>query len=191
MSAGRPADRLIPLRAPDDIPHQWRDSPIGRLIEYHNLDRPFERYDKAAILIGMCMDHRNQLRLPDQFAFVLRSGGANLRPSDFKVSFAVAVGGVRSIALIGHTDCRMSDLVSRREEFVAGLVDAGWERAEAERHFEQSVPRFEIGDEIDFVLEESARLRDRYPAVAVAPLIYRVEDGRLYLVREQEVPPRP
>jgi carbonic anhydrase len=191
MSADRAAERLIAVRASEDIPDQWRDSPIGRLIEYHNLDRPFDRYERAAILIGMCMDHRNQLRLPDQFAFVLRSGGANLRPSDFKVSFAVAVGGVRSIALIGHTDCRMSDLASRRDEFVAGLVETGWEREEAERHFEQSLPRFEIGDEIDFVLEESARLRARYPAVAVAPLIYRVEDGRLYLVREQADPPRP
>jgi carbonic anhydrase len=34
------------------------------------------------------------------------------------------------------------------------------------------------------VIAESARLRARYPAVSVAPLIYRVEDGRLYLVRE-------
>ena len=83
----------------------------------------------------------------------------------------MAVGGVRAIALIGHTDCRMSDLASRREEFVAGLVDVGWERSEAERHFLAYVPRFEIGDEIDFVLAESARLGTRYPAVVVAPLI--------------------
>ncbi len=184
MSRDPEAGRLIAVRDPDDIPSRWRDTPIGRLLEYHNLDRPFDSYDRAALLIGMCMDHRNQLRLPDQFAFVLRSGGANLRPSDFKVSFAVAVGGVRSIALIGHTDCRMSDLASRRDEFVAGLVDAGWDREEAERHFVESVPQFEIGDETDFVIAESARLRARYPAVSVAPLIYRVEDGRLYVVRE-------
>ena len=180
----REAARLNAVRSVDDIPPPLRDTPIGRLLEYHNLERPFDRYDQAAILIGMCMDHRNQLRLPDQFAFVLRSGGGNLRPSDFKVSFAVAVGGVRSIALIGHTDCRMSDLGSRRDEFVAGLVDVGWNRDAAERHFVESVPQFEIGDEIDFVVEESARLRNRYPAVSVAPLIYRVEDGRLYLVEE-------
>jgi carbonic anhydrase len=187
MKPDRQGDRLIPIRTLEDIPPQWRDTPVGRLLEYQNLDRPFDRYDRAALLIGMCMDHRNQLRLPDQFAFVLRSGGGNLQPSDFKVSFAVAVGGVRAIALIGHTDCRMSDLASRRDEFVAGLVDAGWEHDAAERHFVQSVPQFEIGDEIDFVLAESRRLRARYPAVSVAPLIYRVEDGRLYVVREPQL----
>lgn len=180
----RQTDRLIAVRSLEDIPPPLRDTPTGRLLEYHNLERPLDRYDRAAILIGMCMDHRNQLRLPDQFAFVLRSGGGNLRPSDFKVSFAVAVGGVRSIALIGHTDCRMSNLGSQRDAFVAGLVDAGWKREAAERHFAESVPQFEIGDAINFVIEESARLRARYPTVAVTPLIYRVEDGRLYLVRE-------
>ena len=184
MSTGPDATRLIPIRTPDDIPPQWRDTPIGRLLEYHNCDRPFDRYDRAALLIGMCMDHRNQLRLPDQFAYVLRAGGANLRPSDFKVSYAVAVGGVRSIALIGHTECGMSNLASRRDEFVAGLVDAGWNRDEAMSHFLESVPLFEIGDEIDFVIQDSRRLRARYPAVSVAPLIYMVADGLLYLVRE-------
>ena len=184
MSPGRQADRLIPVRTLEDIPPRWRDTPIGRLLEYHNLDRPFDHYDRAALLIGMCMDHRKQLHLPDQFAYILRAGGANLRPSEFKVSYAIAVGGVRSIALIGHTECGMSGLASRQEEFIAGLVDAGWDRDEAERHFRESVPQFEIGDEIDFVLAESGRLRARYPAVSVAPLIYRVEDGRLYFVRE-------
>lgn len=184
MRDDRRGDRLIPVRTLEDIPLRWRDTPVGRLLEYHNLGRPFDRYDRAALLIGMCMDHRKQLQLPDQFAYVLRAGGANLRPSEFKVSYAIAVGGVRSIALIGHTECGMSGLASRRDEFIAGLVDAGWDRDEAERHFLQSVPQFEIGDEIDFVIAESERLRARYPAVAVAPLIYRVEDGRLYLARE-------
>lgn len=184
MNRDREALRLMPINAPDDIPPGWRDTPVGRLLEYHNCERPLDHYDRAELLIGMCMDHRKQLRLPDQFAYILRAGGANLRPSEFKVSYAVAVGGVRSIALIGHTQCGMSGLASRREEFIAGLVDAGWDRDEADRHFEQSAPRFEIGDEIDFVIAESARLRARYPAVSVAPLIYRVEDGLLYLVRE-------
>lgn len=184
MSRPSEPDRLLPVRDSYDIPSRLRDTPVGRLLEYHNLDRPFDRYDRAALLIGMCMDHRKQLRLPDQFAYILRAGGANLRPSEFKVSYAIAVGGVRSIALIGHTECGMSGLASRRDDFIAGLVHVGWDRDEAERHFRESVPLFEIGDEIDFVVAESRRLRARYPAVSVAPLIYRVEDGRLYLVRE-------
>lgn len=174
--------RLIPVHVVEDIPDAWRDTPAARLLEYHNLGRPLDRYDRAVLLIGMCMDHRKQLRLPDQFAYILRSGGANLRPSDFKVSYAIAVGGVRDIALIAHTQCGMSGLAARRDEFVAGLVDVGWKREEAEDHFERHAPEFEIGDEIDFVIAEADRLRARYPAVSVTPLVYRVEDSRLYLV---------
>ncbi|MDI6768869.1 MAG: hypothetical protein QMD04_04260 [Anaerolineales bacterium] len=43
---------------------------------------------------------------------------------------------------------------------------------------------FEIGNEVDFVLSEAKRLRLRYPGIQVAPLLYRIEDGLLYLLRE-------
>ena len=180
MSRGE-ADRLIAVRTPQDIPPRLRDTPVGRLLEYHNCDRPLDHYDRAALLIGMCMDHRKQLRLPDQFAYILRAGGANLRPSDFKVSYAIAVGGVRDIALIAHTQCGMSGLAARREEFIAGLVDVGWARRAAEEHFARHAPEFEIGDEVDFAIAEAGRLGALYPAVSVTPLVYRVEDSRLYL----------
>ncbi|HET9334752.1 MAG TPA: carbonic anhydrase [Gemmatimonadota bacterium] len=175
--------RLIPVERPSDIPSPLRGSPTGRLLEFHNLEREFDVYERAEILIGMCMDNRKQLRLPDQFAYILRAGGANLLPSEFKVSYAVAVGGIRWLALIGHTNCGMSGLSSRRGEFVRGLVDAGWEPADAADHFDRFAPEFEIGDPVEFVSHESARLAKRYPAVTVTPMIYRVEDGRLYLVR--------
>ncbi len=45
-------------------------------------------------------------------------------------------------------------------------------------------PMFEIGNEVDFVLSEAKRLRLRYPKLQVAPLLYRVEDGQLYQLRE-------
>ena len=82
----------------------------------------------------MCMDNRKHLRMPDNFAFIIRSGGANLRYSEFKVAYAIAVGGVKAIALIGHTNCGMVNLVARREQFVQGLIDnGGWDRASAEQ----------------------------------------------------------
>ena len=40
------------------------------------------------------------------------------------------------------------------------------------------------GNEIDFVSSEAKRLRLRYPKILVAPLIFRVEDNRLYQIRE-------
>jgi len=131
------------------------------------------------------MDNRKHLRIPDNFAFIIRTGGANLRYSEFKVSYAISVGGVNSIALIGHTQCGMVNLIARKDKFVQGLVDnAGWEAQQAEEHFHHYAPMFEIGNEVDFVLSEVKRIRLRYPKVTVAPLIYRVEDNKLYYIDE-------
>jgi len=177
--------RLLEVSTLEDIPADYRDSPVGLLLEYHNLDRPPSAYSSAMLLIAMCMDHRKHLRLPDNFAYIIRSGGANLRFSGFKVSYAIAVGGVSAIALIGHTNCGMVNLISRREAFIQGLVDrAGWLRSNAEDHFDSVAPMFEIRDEIDFVSAEAQRLRSEYPRIQVAPLLYRVEDNRLYLIIE-------
>ena len=45
-------------------------------------------------------------------------------------------------------------------------------------------PMFEIGNEVDFVLSEAKRLRLRYPKIVVAPMLYRVEDNLLCLIKE-------
>lgn len=177
--------RLIPILKQDDILPEYLQTPIGLLLEYHNLDRPFENYDKAQLLVGMCMDNRKYLHIPDNFAFIIRSGGANLRYSEFKVSYAIAVGQVKHIALIGHNNCGMVNLISRKENFIQGLVEiAGWERISAEEHFLQFAPLFEINNEIDFILSEVKRLRIRYPKIQIAPMLYLVEDNKLYFIRE-------
>jgi len=178
-------DNTIAISSAADIPPQYRGTPIGLLLEYHNLGREYDSYAAANLLIGMCMDNRKHLRVPDNFAFIIRAGGANLRYSEFKISYAIAVGGVRAIALIGHNNCGMVNLIARREAFVHGLVDgAGWEREAAEAHFMHFAPMFEIGNEIDFVSSEAKRLRLRYPKVIIAPFMYRVEDNLLYLIKE-------
>lgn len=178
-------NRLIPITNRAAISSEYRDTPIGLLLEYHNLNREYEVYSQAQLLIGMCMDHRKHLHIPDNFAYIIRAGGANLRYSEFKVSYAIAVGGVRSIALIGHNQCGMVNLVARRELFIKGLVEnAGWEQELAEQHFMNYAPMFEIGNEVDFVLSEAKRLRQRYPKIQVAPLLYKVEDNLLYQIKE-------
>lgn len=79
--------------------------------------------------------------------------------------------------------------MDRRELFISRLVQrGGWQREWAETHFMNSVAMFEIGNEIDFLVAEARRLRGRYPTLPVVPLIYRVEDHRLYYVNEQWVP---
>lgn len=178
-------DRLIPVRNETDILPLFRNTPVGALLAYHNLGRPHAVHEKAELLIGMCMDNRKYLRIPENFAFIIRAGGGNLRYSEFKVSYAIAIGGVSGIALLGHTNCGMVNLISRREEFVSGLVQrTGWDREWAEQHFMHFAPMFEIGNEVDFVLSEAKRLRLRYPKILVAPLMYRVEDNQLYQLKE-------
>lgn len=178
-------NRLLAVVTRNDIPSGYRNTPIGLLLEYHNLHREYASYENAQLLIGMCMDNRKHLHIPDNFAFIIRTGGANLRYSEFKVSYAIAVGGVRAIALMGHTQCGMVDLMARKERFIKGLVDeAGWTTRAAEDHFMQFAPMFEIGNEVDFILGEVKRLRLRYPKIIVAPLMYQVEDNHLYLISE-------
>ena len=178
-------DPYLDVESESDIPERWRGSPVGKLLRYHDLGAPLpERADKPELLIGMCMDSRKHLRIPDNFAFILRTGGANLALSEFRVSYALAVGGVRSIALIGHTNCGMSGIRARREPFIEGLLELGWTRERAEAHFDTHAPTHEIGNETHFILAETGRLRKLYPKVEVAPLLYRVEDNRIVVLNE-------
>jgi carbonic anhydrase len=178
-------EKLITINSIDDILPAYRQTPLGLLLEYHNLNRPLETFDKAQLLVGMCMDNRKHLHMPDNFAFIIRSGGANLRYSEFKVSYAIAVGQVSHIALIGHNNCGMVNLISRKTEFINGLVTiAGWEKERAKEHFMHFAPMFEIGSETNFILSETKRLRLRYPKVIIAPLFYLVDDNKLYIIEE-------
>ena len=178
-------DNLIKIESESDIPAEYKETPIGLLLRYHNLQEEFKQYKSAQLLIGMCMDNRKHLNIPDNFAFIIRTGGANLRYSEFKVSFAIGVGDVKHIALIGHNNCGMVNLVSKKETFINGLVNnAGWSKETAEEHFQTFAPMYEIGNAADFAVSESARLRKRYPKIQIAPLMYLVEDNRLYLIEE-------
>jgi carbonic anhydrase len=175
--------RLIPISQIADIPPVYQDTHIHALLAYHNFNRPFDDFMQAPLLIGMCMDHRKRLRIPANFAYIIRTGGANLQNNEFQVSYALAVGGVNSIALIGHSNCGMVNLNAKKEQFVNGLVErTGWKRNLAEDHFMHFAPMFEIGNAVDFVLSEAQRLRNRYPGILVAPMFYRVEDNLLYLI---------
>jgi len=180
-----PMPKIISVARCEDILPSYRGTPVGLLLEYHNLGRAADGGTRPQLLIGMCMDSRKTLRIPNDFAFVLRTAGANMRDNEFRISYAIAVGGVHTIVLIAHTDCGMARLDERREQFIEGMVaNAGWERPRAERHFAESAPKFGIRDEVEFVLHEAARLRSIYPRIQVAPLLYRVDDDLLYQLSE-------
>jgi len=115
----------------------------------------------------------------------MRTGGANLRHYEFQISYAVGVGNIKCIALIGHTDCDMSNLDSKKEKFIQGLVNnAGWRKEKTLQHFEQFSEQFEIGDEINYTLNEVKHLRIVYPKIVIAPLFYKLEDNRIYHISE-------
>jgi carbonic anhydrase len=177
---------IIPVNFRNDILPDYSGTPVGLLLEYHNLGRAIPSATAPQLLIGMCMDSRKSLRIPNDFAFVLRTAGANMRDNEFRISYAIAVGGVRTIVLIAHTDCGMARLAQRRDQFIHGLMEAaGWDEARATKHFEESAPKFGIRDEVEFVMREAERLRAIYPRIAVVPLLYRVEDDLLYQLRNE------
>jgi len=168
-----------------DIPEEIVTTPVGELLQYHNLKIPFKNYKSAELLIAMCMDNRKQICIPENFAYIIRTGGGNLRHAEFKVSYVIAIGGVTHIALIAHNNCGMVNLVSKKEDFIAGLVkNAGWSKEKAEEHFINFAPMFEIENEIDFVVTEAKRLNAKYPKILVVPLFYNLDDNLLYYIKE-------
>ena len=181
-------NRLLAITKTKDILPEYRETPIGLLLEYHNLNKSFDNYKQAQLLIGMCMDNRKNLRIPENFAFIIRTGGANLRYSGFNISYAIAIGGVKHVTLIGHNNCGMVNLDTRKDAFIKGLIDkAGWKKESAEEHFVHFAPMFEIGNEIDFILSETKRLRIRYPKIKFSPMFYQIKDNLLYLIKEKYI----
>lgn len=176
---------LIKVTQSSHIPEKYRGTAVEKLVGYHNLAMPYDTYENAEILVGMCMDNRKMLHLPENFAFIVRTAGANLRYSDFKVAFAVGVGGVSAVAIIGHNDCGMSKLMAKKSAFIRGMVEkAGWDAKKADEHFMSFAPFFEIEDEEQFIASEATRLREKFPKITVAPMIYRLEDNLLYFIDE-------
>ena len=177
----------LPVRAYDDILPDYRGTPIEELLAYHNLGASFQQHHTARLLVGMCMDYRMWLRVPPDFAYVLRVGGANLRGLDFHISMAVA-NGVTAVCVIGHDQCAMSGVVTRDQSFVSDLVEhGGWNNRDARNHFKAHVAHADIGDVTGFVQLEAVRLSRRYPRVIVAPLVYSVAERVLYQVEWSEL----
>jgi len=174
---------LIEIKTASDIPEKYQGTPVGDLLRYHNLKRPFRTYEKAKMLIVMCMDNRKQLSIPNNFAYIIRTGGANLARNEFKLSYAVAIGAIRHVALIAHDRCGMVGLTSKKDAFIEGMCRLpNWDKKRAEEYFLQYAPVFEIDNETDFVVKESKRLSETYMGVTFVPLYYTIDDGMLKII---------
>jgi carbonic anhydrase len=65
-------NRLIPIRSRKDIPSVYRNTPWVFCSNTTILDALLMN-GRSTALIGMCMDNRKRLRIPDNFAFILRA----------------------------------------------------------------------------------------------------------------------
>lgn len=176
---------LISISSESDIPAAYRGTSVSRLLRYHNLDIRNQAHKTPELLIVMCMDSRQRMRLPRNFAFFIRNAGARVEDSLFDISFAIAVGGVQAVVVIGHTDCRMVGLEASEERFIKGLSErGGWNAAQAGLHFSTMCPSLSKNDVVGSVISSAGLLRSMYPKFMVAPLVYNVDDGLLYIVRE-------
>jgi carbonic anhydrase len=179
------ASAPIPVRSEADIFPAYRGNPVGDLLRHHNLAVASRSYPHPEILVSTCMELPAGLRLPAGFAITLLTGAGGMKRMPFKVSWAVGVAGVTAIAVVGHQGCTMVGLRNEREQFVQRLVaTGGWERAAAEQHFDHWGDLFEIADPLTFVIEESRRLRLRYPRLLVAPLMLDAGNGLLQQIPE-------
>ena len=175
--------QLIAILKEEDIPKNISNTPIEDLLKYNNLNFNFKEYQKAELAIVMCMDNRKQLNIPNRFAYILRTAGARITGSEFKLSFVIGFGDVKHVALIGHTNCGMVNLTSKKDKIIQGLIEnAGWSKEQSENHFSSFAPFFEIENEVDFVVSESKRLKEKYPKIMFVPMIFKVEDNYLYLI---------
>ena len=72
---GRPSvPQIIPVNSPSDILPAYAGTPVEWLLRYHNLSEPpLAAGGRAKLLVGMCMDDRKDLKIPNGFAFVIRA----------------------------------------------------------------------------------------------------------------------
>ncbi len=176
---------IKPIKSMRDIPSQLLNTPYEQLIRFHNFKQNDQIFDKPNLIIATCMDYRINLKIPDRFAFVIRTAGANVQRLEFKISFASSMAEISYVVIIGHTDCGMVNLSSKEEKVVEGLVkNIGWTKEYAIEHFNSCKPLFGIEHEADFSFEQCKILGKKYPKLNFLPLVYKVEDNLLYLIQE-------
>ncbi len=178
------SDKLKTVTKEDDISPELQGTPIASLLSSHNLGVVMREYERPELLICTCMDYRIKLNIPARYTFIIRTPGANLLDSEFGLATAVALGGIRAVAIIGHTDCAMTKITDDPDKFVEGLSQSGWSRQSAKEYFESQAPTHSFTDPVQLIINQCQLLRRRYTEILFAPLIYDVEDGKLYQVME-------
>lgn len=144
---------------------------INVLLDSHNKQADIAPFEVPQLAIVTCMDYRINLRLPGNFAFVLRTGGANTLPIEPYLAFSVARTGIHGVAIIGHTDCAMQ----HPNPYVVEELPAS---EEVKRDYRSQIASLAILDAPDYTRREARRLALRL-GLPVIPLLYHVEDHKI------------
>lgn len=177
--------RLYEVRGSSQIPLIVRQTPINALLKSQNLLEVDETpAEKADLIIGMCIDYRKQLHLPKNCAYIIRSAGANMKDSEFGLALAVS-SGIQYMALITHNKCLMSDPFAQQQNVLDALdTRCGWSKDRSRTFFDEQATARGISDPVQFALTESERLETMFRTLKVVPLLYCVDDDRLYLIKD-------
>ncbi len=184
-NSGLDGSRLTSIRSEKQIPQFLIGTPIHSLLKSQNLLEVDETpSEKADLVIGMCMDFRKQLHLPKNCAYVLRRAGANMKDCEFELALAVSAG-IEYMALIAHNKCLMSNPYAEEQAVLETLSSrCGWKADHAQSFFDEQASARGISDPIQFLLAESERISFLFRGLKVIPLLYSVDDDKLYLLSE-------
>lgn len=171
---------LIAIRSPEDIPPEWKGSPIESFIMAQNFGWPVQTTGKPELLVASCIEFRYALPVPRMYAYVIRRASGRLIGSEFSVAYTIS-RGVQHVVLTGHNDCGMSQLAANKPGVIDALVDQGWRRDAALEYVERMAKIQAIDNELDALKEEYKRLRKLFKKLVIAPLFVCLFDNQLYL----------
>jgi carbonic anhydrase len=174
-------DRLIPLDRIEDIPDEWRNTPIEALIRAENFGEPIpETVQQPQLLIATCIEFRYALPVPRMYSYVIRRASGRLNGSEFSMAYVISKG-VRHIALIGHNDCGMTKVDVAKPALVDALVGQGWNPDRAEEFINWQSARHAMKDELDGLRQEYIRLKRIFKNLVIAPLFVDLADTHLFV----------
>ncbi len=173
-------DLLHAVESREDIPEQWRDTPIESLLMSQNFGWPIQSSGKPEVLIATCIEFRYALPIPRMYAYVIRRASGRVIGSEFSVGYTL-VHGVKYLVMIGHNDCGMSKVIDRAPLVVDAFVEQGWERDAAKDYVDKQISRHAIDDELTALREEYLRLRTIFRKLVIAPLFVCLHDSKLYV----------
>ena len=183
--SGIDLNRLISIKTASDIPPALIRTPIEGLLRAQNLyDVGFDISASPSLIIGMCIDHRKQINIPKNGAYIVRSPGANMKGQEYSIALALSAG-ITYMALIVHNKCLMTNPFVQQKQFEEALIQKhGWTKEQLQEAYDHFTER-KIGDPTSFAIAEAQRLQNLFKGLTVVPMLYDVFDDRLFVIKTE------